>query len=324
MIDLLKNLDLASIQYKRDVSLEKISYFKSKGKVKLIIYPMNIENLIFINTLKINYKILGNTSNILFLDNINYGIFISMSKFKDYNLNLQDNIFECSPGLMLPKLARLFANFGIAGYEGLEGIPGTVGAAVYMNAGAYGYEISDNVIFVDILNLNNKIDRYNKEKMQFNYRKSILQKSTLGIVVRVGFDISNRDKKENLKNTIKSFQLNRNKYMEHTHPNLGSLFATHDIYKEFTKNDFLYKILLFFIRKFIYRLLKPNNNKILNYVTCKYFRINFNNQPFSDKTMNCLINVDDTKESLKYINTIKKITNNNLKLENEIYTGVEK
>jgi UDP-N-acetylmuramate dehydrogenase len=327
MIKLIKMLNSNKIYYKEKVSLEKLSYLKSKGLVDLVIFPTSIEELKTVNTLfknkNLRYKIVGNTSNILFLDDIVYSVFLSTKLFNKYNMDLDNNVLQCQSGLMLPKIVRKLVKNNITGFEGLAGIPGTVGASVFMNAGAYGNEISDNIISVDLLNSNNEIITYKKDELNFRYRNSIFKNNYLGIIVNVTFDISKKDKQKNIMKRLLEFKHNRTIYQEYKKPNLGSLFATKDIYSDIGRHNIFYGLLLKVVRKIIHKILKPKDNMIINFFTCKFFGLSFKNQPFSDKTMNCIINIDDIKETLRYIEKIKQLTNNELKLENEIYEGKE-
>jgi len=309
------------IEFKQNVNLSKYSYFKTGKMAQFIVYPNCIKELkTFYNFLinnPIPYRIIGSTTNLLFLDDIIYYVLISLGKFNKIEINEPKKFAEVESGVMLPKFVRKLAERGITGFEGLEGIPGTIGGAIYMNAGAYGYEISDNLINVNVLTKNGEIKSFLKKNLNFSFRYSSFKERDVGIILNARFDIENGNKDEIFKK-IKYFNVNRRTYQEHKYPNLGSIFATKDIYADIAQHYLFYKKILYFTRK-LNIVLKPNNNKLLNKITCLYFNLRFKKRPFSDKTMNCLINNDITsKEAIEYINTIKRLTKNGVLLENEI------
>lgn len=315
-------LDDKNLDYRTNVDLSKFSYFRSGHYVRYIIYPRDVvelKDLIeLLKNSKQNYKIVGATTNILFLDNVIYNVFISLKKinFMHFSENGQEVIVGA--GLMLPSFVAKLSKLNIKGFEGLEGIPGTIGAAVFMNAGAFGYEIKDNLIKVDVLQDNGNIITLQKKDLFFSFRSSIFQHKSIGIILQAHFHTPKGEIKK-IQENINKYRYLRHNYQESKLPNLGSIFATLDIYHDIAKNYFLYSCLLFFIRKFIYKILKPNHNKILNFMTSQYFGWKFEQKPYSDKTLNCLVNSRiHTDQSLEYIELLKKITNNQVKLENEI------
>ena len=90
------------------------------------------------------------------------------------------------------------------------------------------------------------------------------------------------------------FHSKRHKYQDFLYPTLGSIFSTNDIYKDLAQNDKKLEFLLFWFRKFFYsnkiRRETPSNRVKLNDFICNYFNWKFKNQPFSNKTMNCITN----------------------------------
>jgi UDP-N-acetylenolpyruvoylglucosamine reductase len=121
-----------------------------------------------------------------------------------------------------------------------------------------------------------------------------------------------------IKMKIDKNRIGRLTRQEFVHPNIGSLFATKDIYADLARFNPIYGLKLKFVRK-IYKYIQPDNNTLLNYITCRHFGIDYKNRVFSNKTMNCLVNKGvSTKQFLKYINKIQKITKNTVPLENII------
>lgn len=316
-------LNKNKIKYEKDFLIKKISYIKIGGIVPLYIKPETIEIFIdLIKYLNINgliYKVVGNISNCLFDDiNINK-IFISTHNINKINF-IDENTIEVESGVMLPKFVKMMAQKSITGFEGLVGIPGTIGGSLFMNAGAYyDNEISDHLISVNCLDINNNIVFIEKDKCDFSFRNSFFQKNPRNIILYSRFNLiyGNQD---DIYKKIEYCQYHRKKYQESKYPNLGSLFKTKDIYLDMAKTDRIYKIFLW-IYRMINRLFKNKDSKTLNYITCKYFKINFNDdKPFSDKTINCMVNRGNLnfKKAMDFICQMRNVLKNTVELEIEI------
>ena len=127
--------------------MKKYSTFKIGGPADFFIKVKNIEELKYIlkivNENKVPLHVIGNGSNILFADEGIDGLVIKM-QFDEINMVGEE--IEVGSGVLLSKLGTYALNNSLSGLEELAGIPGTVGGAVRMNAGAYGKEIKDIVI----------------------------------------------------------------------------------------------------------------------------------------------------------------------------------
>ena len=120
-------------------SMKDYTTYKVGGKVICIVIPEDENSLIkllsYIKENNIKYKIIGNGSNVIFNDKGYDGVIIKLDNFN--NLNILNNKIIVGAGYMLNKLALRVSRLGLTGMEFATGIPGTVGGAVYMNAGAY-------------------------------------------------------------------------------------------------------------------------------------------------------------------------------------------
>ena len=179
MQDLIKKI--ISLRLGKVLVNERISNYttyKVGGKAKAIIYPNNEDDLVtLVKLLKENdvkYFILGNGSNVLFSDNLYNGIIIKLDMFN--KVEIKRNIISVGAGYQLIKLANLTIKNGLAGLDFAAGIPGTVGGAVFMNAGAYGEDMSNIVEEVTVLDSDCNIIKLNNKEMEFSYRTTILQK----------------------------------------------------------------------------------------------------------------------------------------------------
>ena len=128
----------------------------------------------FLEEKKMKWKILGNGSNLIFQDGFYDGILISLSNLNQIEIN--DTFITVEAGYPLPKLAMKAAKSSLTGLEFAAGIPGTVGGALFMNAGAYksdmGYVVKE-VTFLDE-NLEEKV--FTNRECDFHYRTSYFKK----------------------------------------------------------------------------------------------------------------------------------------------------
>ena len=207
---------------------EKISNYttyKVGGKVRAICYPRKEEELIeLVKLLKdnnIKYFVLGNGSNVLFSDKMYDGIIIKLDNFN--KINISDNIIEVEAGYPLVKLSRDAMRNSLVGLEFASGIPGTVGGAVFMNAGAYGEDISKILVSARILTNDLKIVELNNKEMKFSYRTSFLQDHLDYICLSAKFKLEYGNSEE-IEKIINERRLQRIKTQPLTLPSAGSVF----------------------------------------------------------------------------------------------------
>ena len=176
MIDELRNLKVGKVI--KNPKFTDYTTYKLSGNALALVMPETVEKLIIlINYLKennIKHKIIGNGSNLIF--NTYYdGILINLSKFD--NLEINKNIITVGAGYSLVKLAMKTAKLGLTGLEFATGIPGTVGGAVFMNAGAYKSDMGYFVKSVKVLTPDYQIKTLTNKELAFKYRTSFLQKN---------------------------------------------------------------------------------------------------------------------------------------------------
>lgn len=176
MIEKLKKLKVGKVIVEPKMS--NYTTYKVGGNALAIVYPDNLNDLIkllkFLKENNIKHKVLGNGSNLIFSDETYEGVLIKLTEFD--NLEINDTVITVGAGYNLPKLCMKVAKLGLAGLEFAAGIPGTVGGAVFMNAGAYksdmGYIVSEVKVIDENLNIKTL---YNKD-LDFHYRSSYLQR----------------------------------------------------------------------------------------------------------------------------------------------------
>lgn len=174
MIENIKNMNIGLVY--ENIDLKKYTTYKVGGTGRLLVIPDTIEKLVeLLNYLKennIKYKIIGNGSNLIFINDYN-GVLIKLDKLN--NVQINDNEVTAEAGASLIGLALKVSRMGLKGMEFATGIPGTIGGAVYMNAGAYKEDMASIIKKVKLLDENDNIIELNKEELEFGYRKSILQ-----------------------------------------------------------------------------------------------------------------------------------------------------
>lgn len=174
MIENIKNMNIGLVY--ENIDLKKYTTYKVGGTGKLLVIPDTIEKLVeLLNYLKennIKYKIIGNGSNLIFVNDYN-GVLIKLDKLN--NVQINDKEVTAEAGASLIGLALKVSRMGLKGMEFATGIPGTIGGAVYMNAGAYKEDMASIIKKVKLLDENDNIIELNKEELEFGYRKSILQ-----------------------------------------------------------------------------------------------------------------------------------------------------
>lgn len=208
-----------------DIDLKEYTTYKAGGKGKLLIIPENVEKLIllldFIYKNNIKYKILGYGSNLLFSDNGFDGILIKLDNLN--NIDIVGNKITVGAGFSLMKLSLIAARHGLAGLEFASGIPGSVGGAVFMNAGAYKSDMGYVVENVKVLTPELQIRTLSNKEMDFHYRTSFIQKNKGFICLEATIRL-NKGKKEAILEVIRDRKLRRVESQPLEYPSAGSVF----------------------------------------------------------------------------------------------------
>ena len=186
-----------------DEPLKKHTTFGVGGQASFFIYPKDQVDLkrilryASINNIKIFF--IGSGSNLLVSDNGFDGIVICLQQtFKNFEVSpsLEANI---ETGVMLGNIVKILSKKSVKGLESLIGVPGTLGGALVMNAGAYGSEISNYLIAIKALDLNGQEKIYKKNDLEFSYRFSSISQNEIITEAIFKFekgDINNIDKRK--------------------------------------------------------------------------------------------------------------------------------
>ena len=205
-------------------SLKKHATYGIGGSADLMIFPGSKQDLIkvieIINKNKIQLTILGSGSNVLVSDNGIRGAVISL-KNSLKQIEVDDNILYAECGTMLGKIVKHAVKNNLIGLENLNGVPGTLGGALIMNAGAWGGEISENLIHVEVINSKSEIQKIQKKDLNFSYRQSSFNKDD--ILLSAKFNLKKADKDIIKENFIEA-QRGRKKSQPLNKRSAGSLF----------------------------------------------------------------------------------------------------
>ena len=166
--EVLENVDLTNYNtYRIKTSAAYLALPKTKEEIIALVKYLKENN--------IKYFLLGNGSNVILPDTKFDGVIISFKKFN--NFKLDGEIMTAEAGAMLPVLSNELINNGLKGLEWASGIPGTVGASVRGNAGAYLHEIMERVVSIEVLDKDLNVKTLNKEDITFGYRETSLKNS---------------------------------------------------------------------------------------------------------------------------------------------------
>lgn len=211
-----------------NVPLAPYTTFKIGGPAKYFYMAKTSEDIKqsvqFAKESKLSYYILGNGSNILVSDQGFNGLVI---KLRNTKYEIRNTSIDCESGLMLGKLVNESIKNGLTGLEWLIGIPGTLGGAIYGNAGAFGYSLSEAVESVKVLNSDNlKEEILTAKECQFGYRISVFKEKKY-IILSVVLKLKKGDKAESEK-IIKEYIAKR-QGKHPVGPSAGSVFKNPSI-----------------------------------------------------------------------------------------------
>ena len=229
----------------------------------------------------------------------------------------------------ISRLANWIANKSFKGSEGLVGIPGSLGGGIYMNASSYSNEVTKYIKNVMVIDQKSNISHLKKDELKLGWRKSIFQNEKFTIL-GANFYIPNENRSDSKKtlSNINKIKTHRYHYQENKYPNLGSLFATKNIYSDLKYLSFKFFFLyLFFKLNLILinnKIIKKNIHEFRRKINLKYLNDldidQFKKFSLSDKTINCLINKGsrESKEAINLVNLFNLKIKKKVKLENII------
>lgn len=223
IIEEIKRLNIETI--KEDESLSKYTTFKIGGPARVLIEAKSDEEVLklvrLFHEMKKDYLIIGNGSNLLITDDgIERPVIVLDKNFS--NITMIDEVtLYAEAGASLKSLANKALDLGLGGLEAISGIPGTVGGAVYMNAGAYGSEIKDVVTKIRYIK-DDSIAELDASEANFAHRRSIFQEKGY-IILGAYFKLEKKDKKD-IEEEQRDYTQRRKDKQPLEYPSAGSVF----------------------------------------------------------------------------------------------------
>lgn len=213
--------------------MSKHTSFKIGGNAEYFLKIDTIENLKKIIDIatsnKINITIVGNGTNLLVREGGIKGFVIKL-ELKDFKIrnNLDDVYITVQSGMSLSTLSNIAIKEEVSGIEFLSGIPGTIGGALRMNAGAYGMEMKDIVFKTKYMTYDGKIKTLEASSHEFSYRNSIFSRINV-IILETTLKLKKGNSNE-IKAKIDEYMKNRREKQPLEYPNAGSVFKRKDNY----------------------------------------------------------------------------------------------
>lgn len=227
------NIDLIREELKSIVDIDCIKYdepmknhtsFKVGGPADILVIPSRIEQVErIINSCKkhkTNYFVMGNGSNLIVRDGGFRGVIIKLTALNE--IKFDGSRVKAEAGALLSILSKEILKNSLKGFEFASGIPGTVGGAVTMNAGAYGPEIKDVLESALVLDNNGEIKSLSNNEMDFSYRNSVVQKNGY-IVLEATFKLEDGNYEE-IKKRMDELNKRRVDKQPLNYPSAGSTF----------------------------------------------------------------------------------------------------
>jgi len=209
----------------KEEPLKNHTYFKIGGPAGLFAEPEDTEDLKTVLKLikkhNVDCFIIGNGTNLLVSDNGYNGIVVKIGEKFNY-MSRNNNIVTVGAGVLLSVLAKYLARESLSNFEFASGIPGYLGGAIYMNAGAYGGEMKNVVKKVKCIDSDGIIYEFTNEEMKFTYRHSKITDSDI-IVLEAELEFSYGNKDE-IMEIIKNLNEKRTTKQPLNMPSAGSTF----------------------------------------------------------------------------------------------------
>lgn len=205
--------------------MKDFTSFKIGGPADIVAEPKDIKELVelikFLRNQGIIFYILGNGTNILVSDKGVRGCVVRIGKNLS-KIRVNGTRIEAEAGASLGEISQIALKNGLQGFEEFSGIPGTIGGAVAMNAGAYGKEMKDVFSSANAINEAGRVIKLSKDAMNFSYRHSAVGEGKF-IVTQVVINLQEGDKK-NIQNNIERYRILRKDSQPIDYPSAGSTF----------------------------------------------------------------------------------------------------
>jgi UDP-N-acetylmuramate dehydrogenase len=224
---MLKQNELENISHlivKYNEPLSHYTYTKVGGPADILAFPETTEALTELSVLaqatNTPVTVLGNASNLIVRDGGIRGLVILLEKLDQ--VNVAGYTIEAQAGAKLKAVTQIAQEHALAGFEFACGIPGSIGGAVFMNAGAYGGEISQVLVSCKVMNESGKLFVLTADEMRFGYRHSVIRDENL-VVISAKFELTPGDP-EQIQNEMNRLNFLRESKQPLEYPSCGSVF----------------------------------------------------------------------------------------------------
>ncbi|CAM3831561.1 UDP-N-acetylmuramate dehydrogenase [Alicyclobacillus pomorum] len=208
-----------------DEPMSRHTTWRIGGPADIFVCPKSLEEvqsaILAARELGIPWTVIGRGSNVLVLDGGIRGMVIKMHD-NFARVSVDGNTLTAQAGRSFVSAASIAIRHGLSGLEFATGIPGSVGGAVMMNAGAHGGEVKDVLLWADVVDSDGNVERLSNEDLKFSYRYSVL-KDHPKLVVEAAFGLRAGDS-EAMMRTVKEWSQRRNRTQPLSLPNCGSVF----------------------------------------------------------------------------------------------------
>ncbi len=221
----IRTLKEKDVEIVENASLEHLNSMRISSFSRALAIPKTIDLLVLsIETLlseNVNFRVIGGMTNTLVKNDFYDGVLIKTTKLQ--RKSRAENIFTLECGVSTAALIAEGVRLGYGGYEGLGGIPGTIGGAVYGNAGAFGSCISDCFLSGELYDIDKgRVTELKQADMRFSYRSSIMKQRRL-VLLRASFSLRATSKESSMSH-LGEFSRQRRNRQPTDIPSLGSIF----------------------------------------------------------------------------------------------------
>lgn len=211
----------------KDEPMKLHTTFKVGGQADFVLLPKSVkalsETIKYLNVIQYPFYIMGNGSNVLVKDSGYKGAIIKLKEnFSNIEVDSDNCYIKADAGALLSRIAKCAYDESMTGFEFAAGIPGTLGGAVTMNAGAYGGEMRDIIIEVTVMDKAGNVDVKTNEEMRFDYRHSIVTDEDL-IVLSAMMELKAGNKTD-IKEMMDDLAFRRRDKQPLEFPSAGSTF----------------------------------------------------------------------------------------------------
>ncbi|CCK82782.1 UDP-N-acetylenolpyruvoylglucosamine reductase [Lactobacillus equicursoris 66c] len=193
----LEELKAQGVDIQEHIPLSRYTFTKTGGKAQYLAFPKNVLELEEVvkaaKEEQLPLTVIGNASNLIIRDKGIKGLVVILTEMNE--ITVEGDKVVAQAGAKIIDTSFAAGNSGLSGLEFAAGIPGSVGGAVFMNAGAYGGETKDCLESATVLTRDGEIKTYNNADLKFSYRHSLVQE-TGDIVIKATFALKKGDKSE--------------------------------------------------------------------------------------------------------------------------------